>query len=224
MDVLAHDLLNGKTCRSNTAVKGLVREGEHWQLITADGPIEHRYDEVIVAMPPVQAIRLLGEKLPGLSDMADQVPLRPCWTAMIAFESVVELPFEAATVNGHSTIAWLARNSSKPGRPPSPPECWIVNARGDWAQARLDSDSDEIAGELHQSFLRLSQELGVTLPPVATMKGHRWTFALCDRAWGKRCVREATLGLTLCGDWLLGGRIEHAYLSGRAAAAAVFAA
>ena len=221
MDALVRDLLEGIDCRSGVAVTGLRRDASGWRLATGSGAIDDRFDEVVVAMPPAQAARLLGDTMPGALEVLGRATFRPRWTAMIGIEAPVDLPFDAATVEDHPILAWLARESGKPGRPTAPPESWVVHARGDWSEPRLEVNRDEIADELFDAFAGLVDGLGLSVPETRELRGHRWTFALCERALDTPHWRDDRAGITLCGDWLLGAGIEHAFLSGISAAEVV---
>ena len=59
------------------------------------------------------------------------------------------------------------------------------------------------------------------LPPPTYQAAHRWRYALVERPLGEPCVWDPALRLGLCGDWCLGPRVEAAYLSGTALAAAL---
>ena len=69
----------------------------------------------------------------------------------------------------------------------------------------------------HRMLAALAALLGRELPPVRHRAGHRWAFALAVHggapAAGK-FVRDERLGLSCAGDWLGGGRVEGAYVSG----------
>jgi renalase len=59
------------------------------------------------------------------------------------------------------------------------------------------------------------------LPAPAYLSAHRWRYALVERPLGEPCLWDEALRLGLCGDWCLGPRVEAAWMSGRALAAAL---
>ena len=65
----------------------------------------------------------------------------------------------------------------------------------------------------------LERATGVPLPRVVHADAHRWRFALPDPGLDAGSLHDADTGLVLAGDGYNGGRVEGAFLSGRAAAA-----
>ena len=51
----------------------------------------------------------------------------------------------------------------------------------------------------------------------------RWRYAITDSALAGGCAWDAGDGVGLCGDWVNGGRVEGAWLSGHALAQRVLA-
>ena len=81
-----------------------------------------------------------------------------------------------------------------------------------YAMTVIDFDAETVAPILLEAF----KALGGALPQA--WSAHRWRYAITDSAVDGGCVWHAADGLGLCGDWLNGGRVEGAWLSGRAVA------
>ena len=113
---------------------------------------------------------------------------------------------------GEDIIGWAARNNSKPGR--IGPESWVVQASPDWSSAYVEAEPETVAAALKNA---LSNLLGVALPPCVGESTHRWRFARSG-AEGSGAIFDRDRHLGLCGDWLLGPRVEAAWLSGTALA------
>jgi renalase len=178
----------------------------HWRLHavgpdTADG---HRrasldgFDAVLLALPAWQARELLlnSELADGMAQEIDAVQVAPCWTLMLAFPNAMQPSFSTlgpqwnAARSTHHRIAWLARESSKPGR--EPVERWTV-------QAKLCRAFSEVTG------IRAEASHAQT---------HRWAYAKTLRALGKSHLWDPRVRLGVCGDWCIGHRVEDAFLSG----------
>jgi predicted NAD/FAD-dependent oxidoreductase len=174
------------------------------------GAIDGAFAAVAVAVPAPQAARLLRDCAPGLASLAGGVAMRGCWSLMLRYGAPLALPFDAAFVN-EGPLAWVARNAGKPGREGA--ETWVLHAGPEWSEAHLEDDAEAVATALLAAFARL----GAGVPQAWT--AHRWRYALADPPLESGCAWDARLGVGLCGDWLNGGRVEGAWLSGRELAA-----
>jgi len=113
-----------------------------------------------------------------------------------------------------ASLAWISRVGSKPGRVADGTDRWVVLARPEWSEERLERQPDEIAPELARAFAALCATSRVQMPVPAHALAHRWRFALASREGGPGSALDARLGLGMAGDWMRGTRVEDAYLSG----------
>ena len=200
-------LAAGMDVRWNTHVDTLAGDPGAWML-NGEGP----FDTVLLGVPAENAGPLLSTVAPGLATRAEATPAQPCWTLMAAFEA--RLPIETDVLRENGAIRWAARNSAKPGR--SGPEAWIVQAGPAWSSAQLELSPDAVLPLLLDA---LSARVG-SLPGLLTASAHRWRYARSGNT-GDGMLWDSTLRLGVCGDWLLGPRVECAWLSGGQLAKAV---
>ena len=132
-----------------------------------------------------------------------------CWALMLRFGAALDLSFDVAFVN-HGPLRWVARDGSKPGRDGQ--ECWSLHASAEWSEAHIEDDAAAVAPILIEAFKALGG------PDPQAWSAHRWRFAITESAVDGGCVWHAADRLGMCGDWLNGGRVEGAWLSGRAVA------
>ena len=191
-----------------------------WQLQT-EGPgaaplVHSGFDAVVLAIPSVQASALLvsSQVAKPLASVIGKVSVAPCWTLMLAFPQAAQPnlphlgPHWNAARSTHHRIAWLARESSKPGR--GPIERWTVQASPDWSQRHLEDDAERVKAKLLKAFTEIT---GIRAePPYAEV--HRWRYAQTTQPLGKSHVWDAKSGLGVCGDWCLGHRVEDGFVSG----------
>ncbi len=200
---------------------------KRWQLQT-EGPgattsVHSGFDAVIMAVPSVQAQALLLSSQiakPLMGEIA-KVSVAPCWTLMLAFPQAVQPalahlgPQWNAARSTHHRIAWLARESSKPGR--GPIERWTVQASPEWSERHLEDDAERVKAKLLKAFTEVT---GIRAqPPYAEV--HRWRYAQTTEPLGKSHLWDAKLGIGACGDWCLGHRVEDGFVSGLELALAV---
>ena len=189
-----------------TRIEQLLRDGDGWQL-DGEGAPDRRFDAVVVALPAEQAGPLLQQHASAMGDLADTTSSAPCWTIMAAFEQ--RLPSEQDTIRHHGAIGWAARNNAKPGRGSA--ECWVVQASPDWSRTHLEDEATAVETALLD---QLADAIGAPLPPRLAISAHRWRFARSGAA-GEEVLWDAQQRIGVCGDWLIGPRVEAAYLSGR---------
>ncbi|MBC7468297.1 MAG: FAD-dependent oxidoreductase [Ramlibacter sp.] len=225
----ARPLLDAGALELDTRVTRIERDTldpKRWQLQTS-GPedsshVYSGFDAVLLALPCAPARALLrASSQPALSAAMDQVEVAPCWSLMLAFPNAVQPtlvtlgPQWNAALSTHHRIAWLARESSKPGR--SRVERWTVQASPNWSQEHLDDDEQTVTAKLHKAFAEVT---GIRAEPAFTQV-FRWSNAKTMRPLGKSMLWDADLGLGACGDWCLGHRSEDAFVSGLELALAV---
>lgn len=162
---------------------------------------------VIVAIPDAQARSLLQPHL-----TLPPTTTQPCWAVMAAFPAPLSTPFDAAFLTG-SPLAWVAREASKPQRPSA--EAWVLHASPDWSTAQLEEPAEAVADSLMAAF---ADVVGHPLPAPTHLRAHRWRYAQTTSPAQQPCLLNPDRTLGVCGDWLLGGKIEAAYLSGLALA------
>ena len=197
-----------------------------WRLLGQEGDWPDVFDHVILAMPHAQADHLLrhsGEPASGfvgLADMAD-VQVAPCWTLMLAFPlaqqpNLAHLgPQWNVARSTHHRVAWLCRESSKPGR--NTTERWTVQASAEWSQAHLEDDDPRVQAKLLKGFAELT---GIRAEP-SFAQTHLWRYAKTLKPLGKTHLWDARRQIGVCGDWLLGHRVEDAFISGLSLALAL---
>ena len=201
----------GQDVRWNCRIESLARDGQRWRLAHAEGA-EH-CDAVIVAVPAEQVAPLLSDHAPEWAALAAQTVSLPCWTVMAAFAGQVD--FAPDCLRQAGAIGWAARNSAKPGR--TGPESWVIQGSPDWSAAHLEDDAESVIAAL---MAELAGATGAALPEPLIVQAHRWRYALSGAA-GRTKLWDGEARLGVCGDWLIGPRIESAWASGRALAAAI---
>ncbi len=207
MTAPARYLASTLTVQTATKIQQLRRRARGWQVFSAEnGWLETSFAAVLLGVPAPQAAPLLQHLAPELAALAGSAVMRGCWALMLHFAAPVDLAFDAAFVN-QGPLRWIARNSSKPGR--SGEETWLLHARAEWSEAHLEEDPESVAAALLYAF----GQLGGPAPQAWT--AHRWRYADTEPALVEGCAWRPEIGLGLCGDWLNGGKVEGAWLSGR---------
>jgi predicted NAD/FAD-dependent oxidoreductase len=215
MSALGRHLAEGLDLVTGVRIGGLTRAGHGWTLQGEDGTDHGHFDRVLLALPAPQAAPLLAEA-PALQARAQAARMVACQALMLGFDAPLDLPFDGVRV-ADGPLAWIARDSTKPGRPPG--ERWVVHATPAHSADFLEEDQQATAARLLAAF---QQVTGVTATPGHAV-AHHWRFArpADDRVTGPRAVFDPTLNLGIAGDWLVGARVEAAWQSGAALAGRV---
>ena len=211
MSTIARHLAKDSRLRLETEIARLDRDENGWRLTDAVGKTHDPFEYVVMSPPAPQAAVLLQGH--ALEAEVRAVAMTPCWAVMAAFGRPVEVPWDGAFVHG-SPLAWVARNSSKPGRETSA-DCWVLHGSPEWSTDHRDADSREVTESLLVEFAKIS--LG-PLPATVHRDSRRWLFSAMAGSIDRQALFDRDSGLAVCGDWLAGGRVEGAFRSGVAAA------
>jgi hypothetical protein len=178
-----------------------------WKLSGEDQQVDGHFDILVLAIPSEQAVTILAQHDFGMAREAMLARFQPCWTAIFAFDA--PLPTDASHLRDGDVIGWASRETNKPGR--TGLERWVVQASASWSADCLEEPADEVAEAL---LTALAKEL--RLPPLQPIaqSTRRWRFAM-STGLGTGSLWNSHIGLGVCGDWLLGPRIECGWLSGR---------
>ena len=220
MSAVARHLAAAVEPRLGVRVERLEPAHPGWTLRDTDGQDLGRFDAVLLSVPPAQAVPFL-ERAPELAALAASVELLPCWALMVCFDTPLESEFDGAFVNGPdeepwNALSWVARDSSKPGRPPG--ERWVLHGAPGWSAQNLEEEPEVVTRRLLDAFFQITG-----LPPrdPIFLRAHRWRYSIARAPLTEGYLWDGNLGLGLCGDWCSGSRVEGAFSSGLALAGRV---
>lgn len=207
-----------------------IEESEGWRLVMEEGESIDTLDAIVVTAPPAQAADLFETVGPG-APCADEVAawaveardasVSPTWAAMFEFdgeEAPTGVPADAL-LDEAGSVAWAARDSSKPGRPDDF-ERWVVHGSTQFSTGRLENDAGEVAQLLLGEFREVTRRVGGSVGTPRWASAHRWRYALVESGPQGDC-RCSAGGLAWAGDVFDAAgraRVEAAWLSGVAAA------
>jgi hypothetical protein len=180
------------------------------------------FDSLVVFLPPEQTSSLVRNASPTLADSAARVDFEPCLAFAFAPDDHVlrDLPFDGLFVGRDGdpdrVIAWLARDSSKPGR--AARESWVLHAAPGWSRAHLRDGRDDIERALLGEMARV---VGVPRVGAKATSLRRWAFARPTSPLQVEALFDDDAKIGVGGDWSAGGRVEGAFLSGIALAGRV---
>lgn len=207
---LAEDL----SIQYEKTISRIERRKDQWLLESIEtGAMEAAYDLVVLALPAPQASALVQDIDPRISAVTDTAQMQGCWTMMAYFPHQLTPKYDAAFINGE-LISWICQNTSKPLRQGLP--IWTIHGSPSWSQANIELSKEEAQSQMLECVVKLGFDCR-----DAEISLHRWRYASgalehpIDFLW----LDDISLGL--CGDWLNGGRVEGAWLSGLQLAEAI---
>jgi len=208
MNALGKFLAGDLIVHLNQTIDQLISIKDQWQLSSKEsGPINSTFNYIILAIPAPQVVAL-AKKLPSeVESVCAAVDMDGCWTVIARFNEKPPFPFDATFVNGE-IISWICRNQSKPDR--SGKESWTIHASPSWSQENIELD----AADVNRQLLECARNLGLDCRG-AEISTHRWRYASGYSKANPEFIFIPKFYLGLCGDWLNGGRVEGAWLSGR---------
>ncbi len=213
MDAIARHLARGLDLHCGVEVVSMEPDAGGWIVVSSSGTRE-AFDAVVVSVPAPQAAPLLAAS-PALASEAAGVHMHPCWAVLVAFDARVPTAFDAAFVDA-SPLGWVARDRSKPRRGLA--ETWVLHATGAWSEAHATDPADAVGPFLLNAFADLVRG---GLPRPVHVAALRWRHAGAPVPLARGVLVDRSRRVAVCGDWLLGTRVESAFLSGVAAADAV---
>ena len=214
MTAMAADLAKNLEIKKETKIIEVKPSSNQWTLLDEAGVAYKCFDHLVVALPAPQTAELLANHPVG--KIASSTPMAPCWAVLVGFEKKLDVPWDGAFIHD-SALSWVARNSSKPGRDATK-DCWVLHANAEWSAKHLEDAAESVIRQLLESFTCAS---GENLPAQFYKTAHRWRYSIGGSFINPRDLHDESIGLTICGDWVNGGRFEGAFLSGVTAAESI---
>lgn len=163
------------------------------------------FDWVISSAPVAQSQALMPESFEHMSALR-QIKQNACFALMLGFEQPLLLPFDAAKVT-QSPIGWICVDSTKPLRDKA--FSLLVHSTNTWAEANIEKPLGEVQSILLEHACLL---LNLSLEP-AHISLHRWRYANTPECGTEPYLIDKVNQLAVCGDGLVDGRVEGAFLS-----------
>lgn len=193
-------------------VTALVKT-DTWELMFEDGSKSIGFDGVISTLPPAQAQALLPRNFSKMAAV-ETAEMHVCFCLMVGLAHPLNPGWDTLRVKD-LPIDWIAVNSAKPGRL-NDVGTLVVHSEALWSDRHADADRDWVQQVMIQSASALLEMPLEKAPHIAL---HRWLYASSKFSPDVACLKDE--GFIVAGDWCLGGRVQGAWLSGRAAAQAL---
>lgn len=208
---LAKHLATGLDIRREHRVVQVSESGGKFTVLREDG--HHLRAEALFTSAPVPQTQAVCADLIPPETRAElaQVSVVPC-LAVIAETADPAPPWKAVQIS-EGPLSWLGADFTKRSQPER--RFLVLHASGEFSTAHLDGDL-AMAAEI---LVTEAKKIG-GFSDLQIRHTHRWRYARTRNSPGSRSFLRprADLSFYIMGDAFLGGRIESAWLSGRAAA------
>jgi predicted NAD/FAD-dependent oxidoreductase len=200
MNALCKWLLDGVDTQCARKITRLEHDGS-WTAFDEAGQSHGPFDAMVLAIPPVNAAEIVGDRRAELQREIASVRMLPRWVGMLGFAE------KLSTVPDHTVVDG---NIVRRSRSNSHGDALVVEASQQWSVAHLESDPSSVGQRLLDGVRPL---LGAATPTA--VYAHRWRYAFVDKPLGRPFLQGEN-GLYICGDWCLGHSIESAWQSAAA--------
>ncbi len=204
---------DGITIERQSKVTSVRCQGHLWTLTCEDGK-SFCTRRLIVTSPPPQGADLLAEAAPEAADFLRGIAMEPCLALAAQFPRR-SIPWHGIQ-SRDATISWIGHDTSK--RPDLHHDRTIimVHAAPTFSRAQYGESEDKIREAL---LARASEMSGEDLRLPESVFLQRWRYAMpAHPPEGSPALSfDRPAPLILAGESFAGGKIEGAWLSGRAA-------
>jgi renalase len=189
----------------NIKINKLVKLNRKWQVISDESCLGI-FDWLIIAIPPQQSIEILPNSF-NYIEQINSYKMQPCFSLIIVLKNSLELDWDVAIVK-NSDLSWISINNTKPLRNF---QCSIVSlSTNNWATENIEKDTEYIKNSL---LLELQKLLRQNIHEPMMMNIHIWKYANIKKQYGMQSIIDYKSRLGICGDWLIKGTVESAFIS-----------
>lgn len=206
MNDLCKDLAKDKKINLQTEIQICEKVNNKWNLKDKNNNEFQDFDFIVFTTPPIQTLNLIDKNFSKIQILQEK-NMVGCFTLMIGLKNKIATEFDAALVR-NSVLSWISIDSSKPKR--SNGFSIVANSTNSWAQDNIEKNIEEVK-------ILLTNELQKILKfedgEIDFCDVHRWRYANISKQEGEKSLFDEKLNIAVCGDFLIQGRIESAFLS-----------
>lgn len=216
MNSLCKYLAQGLDVKLQIQVKNLEKQSDKkWEVFDLENKSLGIFDLVISTAPAPQSAALMPQDFCYL-ELIKKIKMVGCFATMLAFEKKPPISWQAALVK-NSKISWISFDSTKPQRLNQGPNqlCLVAHSANSWAEEHMEDDINLVQQEL---IYEISKIVGFDATRAKYANVHRWRYANIAKQDGEKALFDESNNLAVCGDWLIHGRVESAFISAMALA------
>ena len=177
--------------------------------ITLKNKIFYEFKKLIITCPYPQ-LKKLSKKYLDKKILNLKIKMQPNITCMIAIKGKNNSLISSIKLND-DILAWAAYENSK-NRFKSNINLWTLQASLKWSIDKINryKSNSKVINELISRFLKLT---GYKKNRIIFTKVHGWKYSYNYNSTNMKCFWNKKYQLGVCGDWFLGPKVEHAWIS-----------
>ncbi|MFT5657714.1 MAG: renalase [Gammaproteobacteria bacterium] len=208
MQTIAENLSSNCDLVTSSNISEIEKQDDgSWRLFNERGDYVGAFDIIIIATAAHQVASLCRD-IVEISAPADNVDMTTCWAGMFAFESRLDIPYDAAHVLD-SPLSWISRQQVTGQQDGA--DCWVLHASPEWSQQYAASFRGRVMHALLDAFWEATD---LTDVKSVASSVHCWKHASPINPINQDSLFVESQAIGACGDWCTAPRIEGAVLSG----------
>lgn len=215
MNSLCKEMAINFDIRFQTKITKIEKIKNKWQIYDDKSFFLGEFDWVFFSIPAAQLSDLLLNSKINCSffERLASHEMIGCYALMLGLNRKINIDFDAALVR-NSIISWISCEASKPLR--KNVAAYTVLARNNWAQHHLDHDIDLLKNQMIDEFSKIINQ---PIEGIVHSDIHRWRYAnIKKQPTHQKYYIDESNQIAACGDWIIHGRIEAAFMSAKALA------
>ena len=171
---------------------------------------ELNFKKIILAIPYPQAKKLIKKYLDNKTFKLN-INMDPNITVMAVFKNTKNL--NTSSISFEDKILGWAGNENSKLRFKSNLQLWTLQSNVRWAKKNINTyklKKKEIAYKMINQFCNL---LDLKIKQVIFFSIHGWKYSFNSKSTKVKSYWNNKYNLGLCGDWFIGPKAEHAWLS-----------
>jgi len=190
----------------NTHITFLRKSKNTWLLKTDKGETFDDFDWIISTAPAKQSAEILPDNFSKNGSLKN-ISMKGCFSLMLGFIAPLEIAWDAALVK-KSIISWISVNSSKPGRKNN--FSMVILTNNKWTDENMNMSEPLIINRIVEEVANI---IGQSLKHPVYTKLQKWRYANAEKNNILEPFIDFNNKIACCGDWLISGRVESAFLS-----------
>lgn len=189
----------------NTKIKSIKKTSKNkWQLIFDDNYISKGTFDYVVSSAPFDQTRDIYS---NNFSFDEKFAMKPCITLMVGFKTFHDDVYPYQKFHDNSNLDSLFYQNYKFND--NKLHCWVIQAKAQWSINNLELPDEKIISEL---LSKLKIIFGPEKPDFLQL--HKWRFASTSKNKFENEIASNSANLFAIGDWVSGGRVEGAFISG----------